>query len=331
MGKVNMRIYACGGAGINISKGFEVYRGIEEEGFSNLNISYLDTSKANIGKVNTSPDNFYILEDSHGIVKEGSGKKRVLNYEDVNMRASEILNKFKPERINVVIHSFSGGSGSVLGPVIVSNLLEKGAAVIVIGVGCTDSRVEVDNTINTIKSYVSISKLRNKTVPCVYYQNSATESRGAIDQKIFSNLILLSAYFSGDNHELDFTDLYNFLNYQEVTDYSPKLSYLELYTGDIEIGKDHNLIGVATLSDEITPTHPKHPVEYQCVGFINDTVKEKLGVAMPIHLAIIDGVFNDIMYGLEKYKNEIKEKRSSTINRSIEVDMSGATDEGIVL
>lgn len=325
-----MRIYACGGAGINLAKHFEEYRGIEEKGFSTLDICYLDSSTSNINKVKTTPENYYILEDTNGNVKEGSGKKRKLNYADTSLRASEILQKFKPERINVVIHSFSGGTGSIIGPVITSHLLEKGHAVIVIGVGGTDSRIEVDNTLDTIKSYVGISKLRNKTVPCVYYQNK-DEGRGTIDHNVYTNLILLSAYFSGDNHELDFTDLYNFLNYQEVTDYEPKLSYLELHTGKIDLGKDHNLIGVATLSDETTSTHPGFPVEYQCVGFVDPTVKEKLGVPFPIHLCIIDGIFNDVVYNLQKYKSEIKEKRGSTINRSIDINGADTTDEGLVI
>ena len=314
-----MKIYACGGAGINVAKNFESHRNRREEGFSSLDIVYIDASSSNVASINTDKDNVYLLEDTYGNVKEGGGKKRRLNYEDISARASEILLKYKPEKINVVIHSFHGGSGSVIGPVIVSNLLEKGNAVIVIGIGGSDSSIELSNTIDTINSYAAISKLRKHPVPCIYYENSKETPRGMVDSKIVSNIVMLSVFFSGGNHEMDYTDMYNFLNYNEVTDYSPKLSYLEFYTGSIEVGKGNNLISVATLSDASTPTQTGHVVEYQCTGFITNDVKEKLKVDMPIHLCVVDGVFNDILHRLKTLKDNNTQQRSALmkINNSI--------------
>ncbi len=326
-----MRIYACGGAGINIAKTFENHRGIEEAGFSLLNIAYIDASSSNINSIKTDKENIYLLEDTFGNVKEGGGKKRRLNYDDISARASELILNYKPEKINIVMHSFHGGSGSVIGPVIVSNLLDKGEAVIVIGIGGTDSNIEISNTVDTISSYAAISKLRKKPVPCIYYENSKSTPRGMVDSKIIANIVMLSVFFSNGNHEMDYTDMYNFLNYNEVTDHTPKLSYMEFYTKDIELAKDTNIISVATLSDASTPTHPGHSVDYQCVGFISNEVKEKLKVEMPIHLCIIDGVFSDIVHRLKSIKTEIEQKRNAIVKKNMDVDLSNTTDDGLVI
>jgi hypothetical protein len=321
-----MQIYSCGGAGINLGKHFEPYRGQSEKGFSNLNVRYIDSSDSNLGSVKTDPENIHVLEET-----AGAGKKRSLPYEEIRARASEILLKYKPEDINIVLHGFGGGSGSVIGPVLVSELLSRGHAVIVIGVGSTDSRIEIDNTVDTIRSYATISKIRKRPVPVIYYENNKDTPRGSVDTEVYAAVAFLSAFFSGDNHEMDKTDLYNFLNYQEVTEYDPRLSYLEFFTQDIQIGKDHSLISVATLSDLDTPTTLNHLVEYQCTGFIDPTVTAKLGIKLPIHLCVMDGVFNDILSRLTKLTTAVKEHRNARINKTIDVDMRDATEDGIVL
>lgn len=321
-----MQIYSCGGAGINLGKHFEPYRGQSEKGFSNLNVRYIDSSDSNLGLVKTESSNVYVLEETNG-----AGKKRSLNYEEISERASEILLKYKPEDINIVLHGFGGGSGSVIGPVLVSEMLSRGHAVIVIGVGSTDSRIEIDNTLDTIKSYAGISKKRSRPVPILYYENNTTTSRGSVDAEVYAAIAFLSAFFSGDNHELDRTDLYNFLNYQEVTEYKPRISYLEFFIKDIQLGKDHSLISVATLSDDDTPTTPNQLVEYQCTGFMSQEVKSKLGIGLPIHLCVIDGIFNDIMNRLTKMTDTMKEHRNARVNRNIDIDLRDTTDEGLVI
>jgi hypothetical protein len=321
-----IKIYACGGAGINVANHFEAFRGSTEKGFSQLDITYIDSSASNVGRLSTSKDNIYLLDNTNG-----SGKKRALNYDEISVRAQEILLKYKPEEINIVLHSFSGGSGSVIGPVLVSEMLARKKAVIVIGIGGSDSRIEADNTLNTIRSYTAISRLRQKSVPTIYYENSSVTPRGKVDQSLYTCIVLLSVYFSGQNHELDYTDLYNFLNYNEVTEYEPKLSYLEYFTGDIELERDHSLISVATLSDASTPTGTNLPVEYQCTGFIDEDVKAKIGISVPIHLCVIDGTFTDIVARLMKCTSDVEQIRKARVSKTIDVDLSGATDEGIVL
>jgi hypothetical protein len=45
--KGNVRIYACGGAGINIGSMFEEFRGLNDKGTAVVQPSYLDTSRSN--------------------------------------------------------------------------------------------------------------------------------------------------------------------------------------------------------------------------------------------------------------------------------------------
>ncbi len=323
---MSMKIFACGGAGINLASHFEQYRGSKDPGFSEFDVKYIDTSRSNLSTVETDKENIYLIDGA-----DGSGKKRDENYAAIAERSQEILHHFKPGDVNIVIHSLSGGSGSVIGPVLVSELLNRALPVITVIVGSSDSRKELENTIKSIQSYETIAKKREAPVVAVYFENNKETPRGTVDQKIYTTVVILSAFFSKENHELDSMDLFNFLNFHRVTSFTPRLAYLELFDKEITIERDHSLVSVATLSDIETPTSIDHPVEYQAVGFVHDSARNKISVPMPIHAAIIAGVFNDIMGRLNDKLKVMDESRKARVDRTISLDGSSATDEGVIL
>ena len=274
-------LYGAGGAGINLVANFLKHNGKKEAGFADIQTFFLDTSSSNL--LSKEPeDHVYIIE---GI--DGSGKKRDSNYRIISERSNEMLHRFKPGDINVVIHSASGGSGSVIGPTLVSELLDRDVPTIVIMVGSSDSRIETHNTVNTLKSYEVISQKRETPVIAVYYENSSDSPRGEVDQRIKTTIILLAAIFSGENRELDSADLHNFLAYQKVTSFKPKLSYLDFFSKKIELQRDQTVVSLVTLTDENTTSAVELPVEYQAVGFVSEQAKNSVDVALPIHVAII--------------------------------------------
>lgn len=320
-----IQLYGCGGAGINLIQSFLKHAGKHEDGFAEFRPFFLDTSRSNI-KAADEGDHVYIVE---GI--DGSGKKRDSNYRLITERSKEMLHRFKPGDINVVIHSASGGSGSVLGPTLVSELLSRDAPTIVIMVGGSDSRIETQNTVNTLKSYEMISNKREMPVVAVYFENSKETPRGTVDQRIQTTIVLLAAIFSGENRELDSADLNNFLNYPVVTSFTPKLSYLEFFSKDIVTERDQSVVGVVTLTDSQTDSSLNVPVEYQAVGFIGDNAKTAVNIPLPIHAAIISGFFNGTIEKLDAKLRVIDEARGARIEKSILSKSDEATDEGLVL
>ena len=101
--KGKVMVWACGGCGTNIGMQLEKHRGVSEEGFAELDIAYLDTSRANMRDIVRS-ENCFILD---GL--DGSGKVRAENHGEISDKIKAILQKFKPGDLNVVVSSASGG------------------------------------------------------------------------------------------------------------------------------------------------------------------------------------------------------------------------------
>jgi hypothetical protein len=322
-----MMIYACGGAGINIVN--PIQSDLEsKEGFSSMDVVYIDTSMSNISKRKIDKSQVYCFE---GI--DGSGKKRDTNYAVIRDSVNEILLSHQPGDINLVVHSTSGGSGSVLGPVIASELLGRGIPTIILAVSNKDSRIEIQNTINAIKSYSVIATKRNKPVILGHYENNTETPRSAVDRQVQAALKVISAVFSGKNAELDSADLDNFLDYTRCTSFDAGLAKLEFFTQGISLNKGEVIASLVTLSKEGEDTSPGIPVEYQAVGFMNPAATESINIQTPIHLGCVLGYFNGVIESLEKDIRSLEEVRRAFNVKSISssIDHSSATDDGLIL
>ncbi len=197
-----VKLYACGGAGINlVNKFMEIKDSLTLHG---IEVVYVDTSYSNIDQ-DSITDNFYVLE---GL--DGSGKFRPSNYEALRDASQEILHQFKPGVINIIISSGSGGSGSVIAGILTNELLNRNEIVIPIIVGSTSSKIETENTIKTIQSYVSISSRQDKVVACLYNENSSSKNRTQVDLEIIHNIAAIAMLVQNNVKELDTADISNF-------------------------------------------------------------------------------------------------------------------------
>src|ERR1035437_351589 len=319
-------IYACGGCGINIIQHFEPFRNRSEDGLADIDICYIDTSRSNM-KPTIATEDTYLLD---GL--DGSGKVRAENHLAIGECVLDILQSHKPQDLSIVISSTSGGSSDLIAPSLVSELLTRGCPVIVFMVGSTDSRIELENTIKTMKSYESIAKMRKMPVPAMYFENSKATPRLQVDKQIQISIVNLAALLSRQNHELDSADLANWLNYTKVTEYQPHLVMLEFFNELVDVQKPIVVISVATLSVKDAETTPGHVVEYQCVGYMDEEVMKKIQSKYPLHAAIMDGVFNDTHKRLDKMLLELTELRNARVTRSTILSESDRpTGSGLVL
>lgn len=323
-----MRVFACGGFGVNVASALAKFEGKKNAGYADLSICYVDTSRSNlIGKDNIKEENVYILDNV-----DGSGKKRSQNYEVLSESAKDILHQYKPTDVNIVLHSASGGSGSVIGPILVSELLRRKDLVIPVIVGSNASRIEVENTIKTLKSYEIIAKKAGAPVVSMYRENSKETPRGTVDDDISTLIVLLAVLFSGQNHELDKADLNNFINYHNVTDFQPKLNYLDFWSKEVSLDKGCSLVSVATICDGENNPELDTPVEYQAVGYIQDAHRDILSVKLPIHAGVVSGYFNQKITDLEARMSMFREARQVVVEKSIAgKEIEDATDEGLIL
>lgn len=127
------------------------------------------------------------------------------------------------------------------------------------------------------------------------------------------------------------SDLTNFINYDRVTSYPPKLSSLDFFSKRIEVAKGQPIVSLVSLVDNQTESDVDIPVEYQAVGFISDEAKANLTVELPIHMTVTAGFFNNVVNGLDKKLRDYDEAREVVIDKSIVSTNDGSTTEGLIL
>lgn len=320
-----LKLFAAGGAGCNVASQMLKYANKQNHGFAEIDVVFIDTSKSNIDS-NIPEAQTYLVD---GL--DGSGKLRASNYQALNECSKEILHMFKPGDVNVILSSASGGSGSIIGPILASELLDRGETVIVITIGSTSSRIEVENTLKTLKSYEAISQLREVPVVMAYRENAMDKPRSAVDSDVLMMIMIIASMFSGNNRELDKSDLRNFLNYHKVTSYTPKLSLLDFFSKEILVGKNQALVSLVSLIDERTSSDVEVPAEYQAVGFVPAATREILNTDLPLHAAVISGYYNGVADRLNKRLAVFDEIRQVVVEKSIAEKGIATTRDGIVL
>lgn len=329
--------YFCGGAAINIGK-------ILKNEFQNereFNATFIDTSDSN-QRENDLGDKFYKvnrpIDDNSGKRVDGSGKIRKTNYQAIRSELQAILHAHKPADFNIVIHSSGGGSGSVIGPLLVSQLLAQDRAVVVIMVGSTTCVRELSNTIDTIESYQGIIEKHGQPVNAFYFENGRTGNKDENNSRVIISLLTLFAFWSGENHGLDRSDLDNFLNYHRVSKFSPGFTYLDLCNGHAvataiqQLPDTQAISSVVTLVSKGQDPEPGIRVQYHAYGEIPETTLTGTHIQFPIHLYGIHGFFSDLTNRLRSDLGEVDEYHNVKVGQIGQVKVQkDALDDGMVL
>lgn len=323
------RIYCCGGAGVNIGSQMEFTRGASELGMATTDICYVDTSLSNYDS-KIPADATYLLKD-----KDGSGGIRAENHESIANCTRDIIQKFEPRDINIVISSASGGSGSVIAPSIVSELLAQDKQVIAVIIGDTDTRIHANNSLKTIQSYSGISKLRKKSVVVYYAENSADTPRKKVDNDILHLVTCILMIYSRENRELDSRDLYNFLNFDRVTTFEPQLAALNMYFNQFSgknIGEGQHIVSVATVLMDDEQASIDFTPDYRCIGYLPGAVDKKLVDLAPVNLVVSAGMMGMMASRLNAMIADLdKAAKARVMHKGVEVNLDDATDNGLVL
>lgn len=327
--KGQVRIYACGGGGLNIGLQLEKHRGVAESGFANCSITYIDTSRSNM-RSGMEAAHTYLLD---GL--DGSGKVRSENHAVIDRHIASILETFAPLDLNIVLHTAAGGSGSVIGPLLTSAMLAKDVPVLVMAIGSADTRLDAENTLKTLKSYEAIAHMRKAPVVMFYHQNGAGVTRESVDSRIKEVAMALAMLFSREHSELDSKDLRNFLRFSEkVTSFAPQLTALSLVekTNDLSALNLGNVIAVATLANQGEATSITPLPEYQCAGFLPEAVVKDVHTRMPMHFVLSDAVLTGVATRLNELLVQIDTAKATRHNsKGVLSATDSAVDSGLVL
>ena len=210
------------------------------------------------GKLNkkiTTIDTSGVTDDIPGVESiridglNGSGKLRRYNAEQITNFVVDYTSKTVFAPVNVIIFSFSGGSGSVIGPLLVAEILRQKKTAIVIGVIDTDSEIDTINAFNCLTSVDMITDKQKGYLPIVLFDNNF--GRLVVDRgvdKIMSNLsCILDTPYIG----LDTQDRIKFFNPKVFDGVSGGIRMLNVTKRDDGLWEDN--IGLVT-PDE---THEK--------------------------------------------------------------------------
>ena len=316
--KGNLTIYGLGGAGCNIASMFEQLRNSSEVGMADVKPVYVDTSDSNL-KPGMDPKSFFRFEDiTDGEEIDGSGGVRATNAALIQQQIPRLLDQHRPGYATVVISSASGGSGSVISPMLVRELVDRGTKLlVVIAIGDDATNTRIKNTLNTIAGFEIICEETESTIPLAFFENTDKRPRVDVDSDVFDLVGKLSALFSRENAEMDTMDLVNFLSVEKATSYPPHLVRLETFTGDLtEDVVGDGIATVASLQRDRENNPIKMRVEHLCTGFVPNAAGPMISQALPLHFTTRAYAFNDLAAKLRGHQEEIANRRKARLTSS---------------
>lgn len=210
-----LKIYTCGGAGIDISRHIDIP---DVQGFADYDIVHVDTSVANFKATDDAKAQF-VVPGVHGTGKDPEeGFKAFLPVMD------SFLKEHKPGIFNIVLCSVAGGSGSGIGTALTTELLSRGHPTIIIVIGSIIDQTQTRNTQRMIANLDSryLLKRAGRSIVMAYFENhNGTDGqqlghRGTeqqVDSMIVSFIKRIALLVSEHNHRLDRADILNFIQF----------------------------------------------------------------------------------------------------------------------
>lgn len=317
-----IRIFGCGGAGINLAAHF-IGKG-REDGCAELLPALVDTSESNLRGRKLNDAALYLVQ---GL--DGSGKIRAENHAEIARNVKQILMQIEPLDLNVVIFSASGGSGSVIGPLLLKELNDRGAPALALVVGSDESVIAAENTLKTLQSLEKISAGTGVPVVMSFHQNRITGKRSDVDRDVFSVLGCLAVLASGENREMDSKDIEHWLNYPKVSGVKAQLSSLHICTSNDTFGNVSQPLSVASLYGHPDNQHVTTSADYHAVGYTDLSALD----VNELHFAISAEDLGEIGAEIKATVDKLLQGRNARVGQNILLkDVQGQeTDDMLVL
>jgi hypothetical protein len=313
-----VQLFACGGTGMNIASSLDGKAPQDDLAYAKLDITYVDTSRSNLIGRNLDPKRVYLVGDDIDASddKDGAGKVRKTHLEDIKDCAADILQKHQPGDLTIVVGSASGGSGSVIAPLLARALLKAGKPVIAVLIASTTSVIEITNNIDTLKSYEGIVTSLNIPLTIAYYQNSSETPRSVVNDEVRGLIASLMMLYSRQNAELDTRDLNHWLRFDQAkSSFEPQVTALQVRDHAAREQVEGDVISVATLTYPDKDSSLDIVPEYHCEGFVTHAVKEVEAV-LPRHYFVTSNFFSRPLKALGKQVEQIGQQQQARTKRN---------------
>lgn len=327
-----IRLYGCGGAGINIAK--QYLKGDEKVlGQADIVPGFLDTSESNIKELTKSSESVFLVTKpaSNGENSaRGSGKKRAENFNEIKAQAKAMLQQIPPLELNIIVSSGSGGTGAMIAAVLASELITMKRAFVVLLIGSGEDKTALDNTVGAIKTLEGIRTVQNHPVNYSYFFNHRQTGRAGADEAVHEMISVWRFFASGENEEMDEQDMYNFLNYTNVLkDVPARLGLVEIYTDVESIEKNvRNPLSMASLYLDKNAIAPALVPAYSCTGFTPVGLTRVDRMHLVISTDPVVEIFRDLDAQLAKVTSETAAATSAHTGIVVVKDNADAVANG---
>ena len=327
-----MIIHAIGGAGTNIGK--FVYDQMKDlgEGFADVEIHYMDTSNNNIDKIDHEPEQFTLVREISNAKDKisGSGGERQTHVASIMENVKTYIDdhkflKYKTGEYHIVIGSASGGSASVIAPMVVKHLASKDIPTVSVVIGDSSNGLNAINTLNTIATYNSIAtKVIKKPLSMLYlnnhlFMNSKNNKAAAeleVNDRIYNSLATLSLFLSNQNGDIDLEDMALFIDQSKykTINIKPGIYCIKSYVSNVTPEENAIPTVARTLTTESYPPDLDITLLHHKTGYIlEDNALDVFNKQLPVHLVqyanflvgeknalqkIVDN-YNDILAAIE--------------------------------
>lgn len=219
----SITLVGAGGCGINLVRAFQSDKRLDK-------VSLFDTSKTNLRE----GEQVRIIANG-----SGSGSNRAENATEITREIAKLSDDaLGVNDVAIVVFSLSGGSGSVLGPLLLREYTRKGVRAIAVIVADTSHSVGAKNTLNTLKTLTQIAQNNEFYIPALLFTNDNTPKRGDVDTVAMNYLTTLIALLTAPTYEVDRNDRLNWINPMKVTGTAPGLKLIALGTPGLKIDTD---------------------------------------------------------------------------------------------
>jgi hypothetical protein len=288
---VGVTITGCGGAGINLSRPHATYG-------NGTKVLFFDTSKTNL----RSGETLSMITNG-----SGSGSHRAENARDIERELPQLdADAIGANDVAIVIFSTGGGSGSVLGPLIIREYHKRGMRVIGVTVVDTSSSVAARNTINTLKTLSSICANNDLYLPMIILSNDESTTRSKVDETSALMITDLLDILTKNVFEVDRNDRLNWINPTKVIGAKPGLKLIsfessrKLPNPNIVMGLDSvdmvdSLLILQTHEDEGEHAEKLPPSRLKKMGFYAQEHQRLVG-KITGDISSIDKVIDEVQH-----------------------------------
>lgn len=311
--KSKIAVYFCGGTGLNIGKNLNDL---------DVDICYLDTSDRNITE---DHDKSKIFLTKNTV---GAGKNRGYILPIVRPQINNVLSRFPAADFNIVVFGTSGGSGNILGSLLVSEMLKANETVVVVGISGLESTEVVNNSLDALKTLEGISLNQGKVIPMVHLINGVGVPYAVTNDEADFYIRALCDLTAQTHERLDVKDIEHWVNFTGKAGIQPQLCELKIFDNRKDASTVNEMLSVASLF-----TDEKQEVPFGS-PFVRTTGIAKPGsiIADQLHFIINSIGIEEIVKSLEDIKSESHRHQSKYRQRNSTLDIDDeADDDGFVV